>query len=340
MSADHGSHPCTRRAALGTLAGAVAGASTLTAWALAKPPAAPVKPQAPATEPLRPRLKPVYDCTLWMNKPGGVLPGALRAYCPGREWRTSDNIPCAPYDAARWEQWLRGLPRDSVVILDEECLNDNLWVYGRQTVLREIDKRIELHRVIRRVRPDIQNSDCFGPCPLVEYLGTVFDMKERIPKWKEYNDFTMPLILPHLKQIAIELYFVPRPGKPVRASYIEDFRAYVGPNVEEARRHAGDRPVLGFIWLRSKGDGKKNWGHFFGEELATFILEESLRLCDGIVLWDRKYADDGTDLGNMPWDPTDPCLAFTLEWLRKRQQPPATAPTKPASPPPSSPKGG
>ncbi|CAG0969779.1 hypothetical protein PHYC_01179 [Phycisphaerales bacterium] len=331
---------CSRRRALGTFLGALAGTSALSASGCSFTLGYPSPPPSPLpSPPARPRLKPVYDCTLWMNKPGGVLPGALRAYCPGREWRSIDDVPTSAYDAARWERWLRGLPRDSVVIVDQEYLHDNPWVYGRQTVLREIEKRIELHRAIRRVRPDIQNSDCFGPCPAVEYLGTVHNLKERIPKWKEYNDFTMPLILPYLKQVAIELYFVPPPGKPVRSSYIEDFRAYLVPNVEEARRHAGDRPVLGFIYLRSKGNGKKHWGRYFGDELSRFILDESLRLCDGIVLWDRKYADDGTDLGNMPWDPNDPCLAFTLRWLRERTVPPATSPSSPASPRPLSPTG-
>ncbi|MDX2131767.1 MAG: hypothetical protein SFY69_06930 [Planctomycetota bacterium] len=282
------------------------------------PPTSPPPPPPPPPQAPRAGLKPVYDCTLWTDKPGGVIPGTRRAYMPDRQWRTSDTQPCAPYDARRWEAWLRALPPDSVVVVDEECLKDNPMVYSREQVLRELANRLELHRVIRRVRPDLRNSDCFGPCPLVEQAGAVWNDAKRLAQWRAANDLTMPYILPHLAMVAVELYFFKRPGKPIRATYEEDLRALIEVNAAEVRRHAGSRPTLGVVWLRTRGDQGANWGRYVGDDLARLMLDETARLFDGVVLWDRKFRDDGTDLGAMKYDETDPALAATLRWLRTR----------------------
>lgn len=311
-----------RRRALRTLgvgvAALAAGACTPRLGYPSSNPPAPPPPPVPPPAPGRPALKPVYDCTLWTDKPGGIIPGTRRAYMPDRQWRTSDTISCAPYDAARWENWVRGLPLDSVVIVDEECLEDNPMVYPRERVLRQIDQRIELHRVIRRLRPDIRNSDCFGPCPLVEQAGAVWNDTKRLEKWRAANDLTMPLILPHLAMVAVELYFFKRPEKPIRETYEADLRALIEVNAAEVRRHAGNRPTLGVVWLRTRGEQGRHWSRYIGDDLARIMLDETARLFDGVVLWDRKFRDDGTDLGAMRYDERDPALAATLRWLRTR----------------------
>ncbi|GJQ30534.1 MAG: hypothetical protein HBSAPP03_24180 [Phycisphaerae bacterium] len=262
----------------------------------------------------------MFDCTLWSDKPGGLLPGCERVYLTDRAWRRSDHETCAPYDPLRWERYLQSLPPGALLVIDEECLKDSPFVYGRETAMRELEQRLELHRVVRRVRPDVVNSDCCGPLPQANQPAYVWNDAGQLKKLRESNDLTMAAARPWLKALTVEVYFTPREGKPIRASYRDDVEAIIAGNAAEARRFTDGRPVYALVWLRSKGEAGRGWSRYFGDEVARFILDESVRLYDGVILWDRTFTEDGKDLGTKRFDPSDPAMAMMLRWLRERER--------------------
>lgn len=335
----------SRRAAVGAIIGsaisaaglATSGCGTTVAITPPRPPPIPpapprqlpVPPPTPVKVPRRPepakpprlvsRLKPVYDCTSWLEKPGGLVPGTERAFITDRAWRTNDHEACAPYDAARWERYLMALPTGAFLIVNEECLKDSPMYHGRDVALLELPKRLELHRVVRRLRPDVINTDVCGPLPQSDQSGPIWNDPRQLRRCREANDLTMPFAPPSLlRALTIEVYFTPRPDKPVRATYHDDVAAVMQGNAAEARRHAQGRPIHGLVYLRSKGG--RAWGEYFGDDLARFMLDEAARVFDGIVIWDNKFTPDGKDLGRQRYDPTDPALALTLRWLRERDR--------------------
>lgn len=280
------------------------------------------RPPEPTANPPRlvSRLKPVYDSTLWSDKPGGLLPGCERVFLTDRAWRRSDNETCAPYDMARWERYVQSLPPGALLIVDEECLHDSPFLSGREKALPELQKHLELHRMVRRLRPDVVNSDCCGPLPQADQPAYVWNDAPRLAKLRESNDQTMPNARPLLRALTVEVYFTPRVSKPIRASYREDVASIIAGNAAEARRVAGGLPIYALVWLRSKGEAGRNWSRYFGDDVARFILDESIRLFDGIVLWDRTFTPEGADLGTKRFDPADPAIAMMLKWLRERDR--------------------
>lgn len=265
------------------------------------------------------RRKPVFDGTLWKGKPNDLIPGTLPVFILDRAWRADENRPDGPHDMAKWRRYLTTLPPNALVIIDEEYLHDIPRLYGKEVALREFPKRVLIHQTLRELRPDLVNADCFGPAPSMDSSAVQWNDAKEMEKWRACNDLVMPLINDHLKAIAIELYFCPRPGQPVRGSYFEDYKAVHTANVQEARRHAQGRPVIGCVWLRTKGDRGQNWSHYVGDDVAWFMLDQTARMCDAVVIWDAHFTETGQWRGRQQWDPNDPALALTLRWLNERQ---------------------
>jgi len=276
-------------------------------------------PSTPESPPKAPGKVPVFDCTHWTYKPEGLIPGTQTAFLIDRAWRSDEKDPKSAHDMEKWKTWLRQRPRDAVVIVDEEYLLDDTLTLPRETALTGVRKRVELLKAIQDVRPDIVSTDVCGPLPRSDMIGPVYKQADRMAKWRDGNDAAMAIARPYLDAVSVELYYCPNPGKPVNGSEMEDFRIFHTANIAEARRVAEGRPVWGLVWLRTKGQGKSGWGRYVGDEMAWYMLEETAKQCDGIILWDSHYSDDGTWLGKKRYDPNDPGLKIVLKWLAERK---------------------
>lgn len=280
----------------------------------------PTQTQQQQPQPVTRRV-PVYDATVWTHKPGVTIPGTEVVFLIDRQHRSDKDNPHSAHDLAKLRAHVERLPQGALVVVDEEYLKDDPRLYPIETVTAELAKRLAIHRTIREARPDIINSDVCGPCPLIDSAAVVWNDTKLLKRWRDANEWIMPRVKDSLGAISIELYYAKKTdGKPVRGSDMADYRAFHEANVAEARKWSDGKPVYGFVWLRTKGGAGKGWGHYVGDELARFMLDETARTCDGVVLWDARFTDSGEWLGNARYDPNDPAIMMINQWLVERER--------------------
>lgn len=233
------------------------------------------------------------------------VPGMVRGFAPDRQWKGL----LGGYSEAAWTGYLASLPRDAYVIVDDEDPKADPRVNSAADVRACSDRRVELHRVLRRVRPDLRNADGWGPCPLADTPGPVWNDGPMLRRWRAGNAVTVPPVLPHLTHLAVELYFTGRPQTAMNpAATLDDYRRFRDANVAEARRWADGRPVIGLVWLRTKG-GAFGWGRYVGDALAHAMLDELRPMVDAVAVWDCQFTIDGRALPAQPYPHDDPALA-------------------------------
>lgn len=232
------------------------------------------------------------------------VPGMARGFCPDRQWRGL----LGGYSEAAWTAYLRTLPRGAYVLVDDEDPKADPRVNSAADVRACSDRRVELHRIIRRDRPDLINADAWGPCPIADTPGPVWNDGPMLRRWRAGNAVTVPPVLPHLAAVAVELYHTARPQTVNTSAELDDYRRFRDANVAEARRWADGRPVIGVVWLRAKG-GARPWGEYLGPRFAGAMLGELRPMVDAIAVWDCQFEPGGKALPTRPYDADDPVLA-------------------------------
>lgn len=228
--------------------------------------------------------------------------GMARGFCPDRQWKGL----LGGYSESAWVAYLRTLPRGVYILVDDEDPKADPRVNSAADVRACSDRRAELHRIIRRERPDLINADVCGPCPISDSPGPVWNDGPMLRRWRAGNAVTVPPVLPHLFAMAVELYHCPRPNRTL-AQEGEDFRRFRDANVAEMRRWADGRPCIGVVWLRTKG-GPRGWGAYVGDDIARAMLDELRQMVDAIAVWDCQFESGGKALPATPYADNDPVL--------------------------------
>lgn len=258
----------------------------------------------------------VFDGTGYSNKPDlsvyGIRPITL-AYTAefGPDWyKQADRLP--DLQAVQALAARKAQQKGYLVVLDIEH-----WPLKGlpDSVQDSLTKYMTVLEWFREAAPGL-SIGYYGAPPLQDYGRAIKDPSSQERRsWMEENDRIRSLAG------AVDALF------PSLYTFYPDqaeWKKYAIAQIEEARRHAGGKPVYVFLWPQYHDGNLILGGRYLPADYWLLELETAKEYADGIVIW------GGRDLKlNKPmiWDESAPWWKITKEFMNSGAQTRPPAPT-------------